>query len=316
MTYPQAWQHIFVAQLEPFFLSEETRAQLPTEWLTLSCAEFSKQCINLWHLDSYFFHGLDKRAQHVLSLHADAFLHLSPNLQQLLLKEQLELKRAHIYPWHRLSPYLADIPSHRHFQHEGQRYIALDYPLWHALSSEVKNSLLDYHLQQSAANHSPLAPQQYIPTNSPNRATLQALANSWAKDSGANCFASSIAACLNNVAQAQSIAAMWLHQAPFYVMLAQLSFKEHTPIPETITKDFSPPPDSILIWYDEANVAQHACYSLGKGIVLNKNSQAWYAQRQLVHSKTVLNDWGRQNIRIFSREHHEKEAQATSYLDS
>lgn len=302
MTYPQAWQDIFVAQLEPFFLTEEARAQLPAQWLTLSCAEFSQQRSHLWHLDSYFFHGLDKRAQHVLSLHADAFLHLPSNLQQFLLKEQLELKRAHIYPWHRLSPYLAAAPSHRQFQHEGKRYIALDYPLWQSLSSEAKNSLLDYHLQKSAANYTPLAPEQYIPIAYPNRATLHALANSWAEDSGANCFASSIAACLNNVAHAQSIAAMWLHQAPFYAMLAQLSFQEQATTTEEISSDFLAPPDSILVWYDEAGVGQHACYSLGAGIVLNKNSQAWYAQRQLVHSQSVFEDWGRANVRIFRRE--------------
>ena len=117
--------------------------------------------------------------------------------------------------------------------------------------------------------------------------SIRALAGTFPQRSGANCFSTTLAAITHHPGTAMTIADFWLHQEPFLEGLEQRGYR--------LLKDMTTlKPDArdlVLIWNDQQGKPQHACYLIGNGLVLNKNSQSWFAPRQILHIETVLNEW-------------------------
>lgn len=66
------------------------------------------------------------------------------------------------------------------------------------------------------------------------------------------------------------------------------------------------PAGAVLVWVDAQRMPQHACLMLGNGLVLNKDSQAWYAPRQVLSLDRVLQQWHENGLtmQVFTRREH------------
>jgi hypothetical protein len=74
----------------------------------------------------------------------------------------------------------------------------------------------------------------------------------------------------------------WLQPQTLLRLLEQRGYGEQ------ITSHLEP--NDVLIWKEGEQVV-HACAYLGNGLVLNKDSQAWYAPRQVLPLEVVLERW-------------------------
>jgi hypothetical protein len=54
----------------------------------------------------------------------------------------------------------------------------------------------------------------------------------------------------------------------------------------------------VIVWRDSSGTWVHACAALGDGLVLNKDSQAWYSPRQMLTVDAVLERWREDGLEV------------------
>jgi hypothetical protein len=100
----------------------------------------------------------------------------------------------------------------------------------------------------------------------------------WQATSGANCFSTAL---LGHAPHLRGIPD-WLQPHTLLRLLEQRGYTEYN------TSHLQP--HDVLLWKRGEHVV-HACAYLGKGMVLNKDSQAWYSPRQVLPLEVVQERW-------------------------
>lgn len=278
------WEKLLVSDLAPFFFSEGI--QLPDESLILSRKAFSAAGFDRAFVDSYATYRVSSEARWVVMLTSAQFDALPVGTQQQLLAEQCRHKRGQVYAWEQvekfLQEYVEEVES-RCVTVSGSRYLVLDTKIWGHLTRDVQRQWLTDYIK--ADTPSDCLSSAYA--SSGNNHMVQRLAGTFADSSGPNCFSTTLAAITQDEITGDTIANFWLHQEPFFQGLARRGY--------TLRSDLSVSApdlrDAVLIWNDAQGQAQHACYLVENGLVLNKNSQAWFAPIQLLQLQTVLDVW-------------------------
>ncbi len=295
------WSKHLVTTAAPFYLTEALAAQLPPTLLTFERQEFAYVQFDLSLRDSYTTYAIHPEGIAFTLLHPHAFDQLPPILQNALIETQWSLGRGQIYVWDAIrslvesSPgyYLA--PSRCTSTADGTKF-ALDSQIWHYFSPETRAEWLFSFI---TSHHPPyetiqLSKQEWSTIDPYHRQIVKKLANSFAYESGANCFSTTLAAVTADPVLATTISTLWLHQVPFLRSISAYGYRVAAEYREPIPGLR----DAIFIWWGPDNVARHACYLLYDGIVLNKNAQAWYAPRQLVLLDDVIAYWRDEGMRM------------------
>ncbi|HEY1012039.1 MAG TPA: hypothetical protein VGE07_04985 [Herpetosiphonaceae bacterium] len=290
----QQWRRQLVAPAAPFFLAAEAAGELPSRILRFTRDEFHAMGFPPALRDSYTLWAIAPAATTVALLAPAEFRALAPATQTLLLASQWQLGRGQIYDAAALRDAIGaaawrDLPPEAHILTPDGPKVALDHAIWHALTPAVQWRWLRWWI--SCDRPACLAPT--LPA--PQRAALShahppifdTLVSSFAATSGANCFATTLAAATPDHAAAQTIADLWLWPGPFLRGLADRGYQADP----TIDDPAAAPPGAAVVWVDATETPQHSCYVAGAGLVLNKDSQTWYTPRQLVPLDTVCADW-------------------------
>lgn len=292
----QRWDDLFVPAPAPFYLS----AALDLPQLTvMERKDFSRQNFTLSYHDSYRTYAVTPAAQWIAFLEGDIFDALPYLTQQTLLAEQVRLKRGHVYTWDHARKYCQSCEERafsRTVEVDGTRHFVLDPFVWALLLPEERHQwLIDY----ISADGSPCIAATLTESHWQTMPypTIRQLAGTFALESGANCFATTLAAITPS--QAPMIASLWLQVDEF---LAGVEARGYRYQPERTAHD-ADLHDAVLIWY-AGNAPQHACYLIQPNLVLNKNSQCWYSPRQLLTLTQLREDWRDQptQMRVYTRD--------------
>ncbi len=106
------------------------------------------------------------------------------------------------------------------------------------------------------------------------------------ESSGANCFATALAALEKNQAQAVMIARLWLTETVFQTQLEMRGY-----CAKGFDKDGIFERHTVLTWHNSSGKMVHAATCLGNDLWLNKDSQAWYSPVQVISTRILLAHW-------------------------
>jgi hypothetical protein len=287
------WSQLLVCEPAPFFIRDDV--DLPQETLILSRKAFSALGFNDSFRDSYTVYHISRNATRVAFLSSAEFDNFSPKIQQALLAAQCEMKRGQVYPWEEVAPFLEgciEQAETRSVRLDGQKYLVLDTKIWRLLREDVQWKWLRYFVsidEPPVCLSSTLSEADWteMPYDS-----IRALAGTFPMRSGANCFSTTLAAITRNPDTAITLADFWLHQEPF---LEGLERRGYSLLKEPLNPAAH---DRVLVWSDQQGKPQHACYLIGNGLIFNKNSQAWFSPRQILHLDTVLKEWENDSFEI------------------
>lgn len=289
------WQKLLVCAPAPYFFSDDLT--LPPETFVLSRKAFSECGFNSSHRDSYTTYAVAPPGKWVALLTPTEFDALPTKTQQHLLTEQCQLGRGQVYRWeqveHLLQPCIEAAKS-RSVTMNGERYFLLDSKIWQLLGDDARHHWLIAFITQDnppTCLSATLTNQDWSWIASP---IIQNLAGTFALESGANYFSTTLAAITHNTETATTIANFWLHQEPFFDGLARRGY-----VLQSSEIDFSKElRDVVLVWQDGNGRAQHACYLIGNRLVLNKNAQTWFSPRQMLTLRTVLDEWADEGFSV------------------
>jgi hypothetical protein len=282
------WSSLLLCDAAPFFFADDLT--LPDETLILSRKAFSENHFDLSYTDSYKVYRVSPDAKWVAFLTPAEFDMLSPAIQQSLLAAQCELRRGQVYRWkeveHLLQPCIEQAAS-RSISVSGEKYLVLDTKIWRLFTDELRQRWLIEFIKQDTTLDclsSTLSEADWAQIEYPS---IRSLAGTFAPRSGPNCFSTTLAAITHGQGSSETIANFWLHQETFFEGLSQRGYRINAG-DSAHSADLH---DAVLVWRDQAGIAQHACYLIGNGLVLNKNSQSWATPRQLLHLDTLIEDW-------------------------
>jgi hypothetical protein len=300
------WSSLFVFQQAPFFLTHATQSLLPSGAVCLTRTEFRQLSLSLDFCDSYATYAVKPEGAFVALINSDEFHAMPPELQQALLHVQWQLGRGHIYDWQTIRDILtpsehAAAQSATFATPEGKK-VALDYALWQSLSTATRWQWLAQFISEDrrACLSATLSPSAWTWIKQQHGPIIRQLAGSFAWSSGPNCFSTTLAAATPTTRTATSIASFWLHQSPFMRGLAQRGYV----LNQSLSVQGVVPPGAILVWGDSRGTLHHACFVIGQGLALNKDSQAWFVPRQIVPLQTVLKNWQDEDltVHVYTRE--------------
>jgi len=288
------WSGHMVSPTAPFYLTDGDLPLLPPGAVLLTRAELAADYsdLPLEARDSYATYQVDRSTLWAALLDDRALLALSPTARRSLLRTQWRLGRGQIYS-HELARELcgrqdAALDPWTIDTDDGDK-VALHYATWTGFSADVRRRWLAWFVADDRPHcvAASLDKSAWAAMGEPSRAVARHLAGSFLPHSGPNCFSTTLAATLPTVARADAVARLWLHPVPFARTLAAQGFR-HTPLEGPIEAVV---PGTILVWGDDATVAQHACFVPATGWALNKDAQGWFAPRQLLPLATVLDRW-------------------------
>ncbi|MFN8487535.1 MAG: hypothetical protein U0350_08090 [Caldilineaceae bacterium] len=290
-----------MSEAAPFFFTDAQCSLLPVHTLIFSRQEFIALHFDLSYQDSYTTYAVKREGCFVALLRPNEFAQLPIDVQTELLATQWALGRGQIYAWDDVKSMLdstnlvTNALNLRISTTSGDKLV-LDSELWSRFPPMLRTQWLASFIEMQASSYRPviLTPSLWTALMQESNPIIAQLANTFAFQSGPNCFATTLAALTPHLDTAMTISALWLHQAPFLRTLAILGYRERTDIDPTDPQLHA----AVLVWWNQQDNAQHACYVIGKGIALNKNAQAWYAPRQLVHVNHLLHDWQEDQLRL------------------
>lgn len=292
----ERWSRLFICEAAPFFMPDEwERWGLPPETLILSRSEFADGQFPLSYQDSYATYAVTPDSKWVALLTPAQFDALLIDAQQALLLAQWEAKRGQVYRWEHIEPFVQsalDLAESRCVAKANEKALVLDSKVWWALSEDERiRWLLDFLTMDDppACLSASLSPADWSRMDYPS---IRSLAGTFAAESGANCFSTTLAAITRQPDIAGMIAGFWLRQEGFLRGLTRRGYVQVVDTPALGgDADAADLRDAVLVWYDSGGAAQHACYVIGDGLVLNKNSQAWFSPRQLLKLDDLLDYW-------------------------
>ncbi|GGJ84046.1 hypothetical protein [Deinococcus aquiradiocola] len=253
------WESWFVPDVQPFLLSDALAARLP------HLAPWKRHELHTHHMplsviDTFGLYASPPDATWTVQLDESGWHTLSEDLQQEVLREQRSFRRGRVTEdpctglLHNEWPltWWARTPQDR----------------WQRLQAFVEDDRLPCR-RQELTDSQRQALRQHFPA-------LEALMGTFAADSGPNCLGTVMAAC-----GVTGVARVWMHGPPFQRWLDA----------RTRPADDLSGHGTILVWRDADGAVQHAALSLGDGWVFHKESQAWFAPRQVADLNEVLVRW-------------------------
>ena len=277
----EAWARHFCFELEPLFIDAALKAKLEPHALVMTRAEFNLWRQPLEYDDAYQPWGI--KADFVALLTPAEFAWLEPNLQLQLNAEQIRLKRGMTFP----------LELARGFgmqQNFLERDVSADRFLlrrdaWDALPQAAQFDWLEWYVTQDG--------HECRSSSLQDRPEFQRALRlvGWLPRSGPNCFATALSYGEPDLARAQNIARLWLPIPTLERTLTARGFAER---PMTASLE----PAVVIVWRSANGALQHACVSLGDGLVLNKNAQGWHAPRQILALETVLESWAEDQLEV------------------
>jgi len=296
------WVLHMVSPRAPFYLADDDRRLLPAGVIVLTRAELAADYADLplEARDSYATYHVDHAGAWATLLDDGALDDLSPAARRALLRVQWGLGRGQIYDRAMARDLcagstlaLAAIDPWT-FDADGGDKVALQHRAWWAFPEEIQRRWLHWFVSRDRADciASSLEADDWAAMDRRYRETVRHLAGAFLPCSGPNCFSTTLAAVTPGAQHAEAVSRLWLHQPPFHRALNALGFQriEHLRCIEDVSAG------TILVWFDDADVAQHACFVPAPGLALNKDAQGWFAPRQLVPLKRVLDDWQNEGL--------------------
>jgi len=285
------WADRLVTQAAPFFLTETLCSLLPREMVVFKRQEFAHLNFALAFHDAYTTYAVHAPCQHVTFLRNADLLELSSSVRHELLYTQWQCGRGQVYDWETVSDFFKDnhaengVSAHCIDTPAGVKFV-LDFHVWQQLLHQRQVEWLRQFIEFNHHTYPtiPLSAVDRREIEPLPRPLIQLLANPFADDSGPNCFSTTLAAITENPVMAQTISTLWLRPEPFMQGLAARGYREL----RTEKVQYSALANAVCVWQNQQNIAQHACYVIGNGLALNKNSQAWYAPRHLAYLTDVI----------------------------
>ncbi len=279
----EGWSGFFVFELEPFFLLSESRALLSN---SQPRAEL-KPSLEL--ADAYLTYLVSKEAQFVALLKPNEFRALPREAQNDLMAVQKQLGRGQFYELEFVRNVLGEIPVFLEPDVVADQFV-LRHDVWIAFTPEIRFRLMvDYVSLERQDCLSSITPENTwaaIPEQ------VRRLAGTFSSASGANCFATVIAALTPDLLESQRISNLWMLECEFLESLQAQGFHDAGKLKLPIK------PNSVLTWWNPSGNVIHACLMLEFGLALNKDAQSWFTPRQILRLEDVLKSWSQDQCEV------------------
>ncbi len=263
----EAWAKIFVFELEPLFLDQPMLLALEEIPLIYSRPDF-----NVWlgsqpleYKDAYRFWNVKLDA--VVLLTSQEFNLLPRVLQKKLNAVQIKAKRGLVFTIAEAEGF--GVPAEFLKRDSYKDHFILRFDAWWSLTRAQRffwlRAFVSEGLSMKSVYAHPL--MRFFPS------------------SGANCFATALAATEKISTRAVSIARLWVTETVFQ---AQLEARGYQP---RAFHDSDYQRYTVLTWHDSSGKMVHAATCLGNDLWLNKDSQAWFSPVQVLSSAMLLERW-------------------------
>ncbi len=298
------WCHHLVTRHAPLYLTDDALSLLPPDVPLFTREEVASNFpdLPLEARDSYQIYNVDDAARHVVLADSPILRALPDTDRASLLRLQWTLGRGQIYDLAYFEELCGDELEARMlarpfiFDTDGGPMVALGHDVWWKLSRGKRHEWLRRFVSRDRGEcvSGQVGRDLWEEIDAASGPMTRRLAGTYASKSGPNCFSTTRASMTRDVNVATIIADLWLHQAPFLRDLNRLGF---------ISRGFEPDPvsvgaNSILLWRDETGTYQHACYVPYAGLALNKDSQAWFAPRQLLPLTHIVSEWNDEGLNV------------------
>ncbi len=300
------WSGYLVSPSAPFYVDDASRALVPPGNVLFTRGELGGDYsdLPLEARDSYAIYHVDRGATWVALLDDHALDDMAPGARRALLRAQWRFGRGQVYDRHvvrelcagfapavtRLDAWAVDTP-------DGDK-VALQHRVWWSLPDEVRRRWLRWFVARDRADclSTSLRADTWAAMDARHRDVVRYLAGTFTSPSrsGPNCFSTTLAAVTVGVEQAKAVSRLWLPQPPFVRALDARGF--HRVERPGHVEDI--PPGTVLVWYDGAEMAQHACFVPATDLALNKDAQGWFAPRQLVALTHVVREWEAEDLTL------------------
>ncbi len=259
----EVWQQHMVFDLEPVFL--ESAAEF--EGLVLSRAEFNAWLRSQPLEFSDAFLPWQAKGDWVGLLSSVEFAGLDLVVQQQLNAAQVKANRGLVFPLEVARQ--CAVPDRFLTRDASADFFVLRFDAWWSLTPAQRVAWLEWYVTQDA---------------------LEGFSGQWFANSGANCFAAALSAIEQNPTRAERLKTLWLQPETLQRELERKGYKRavfRVPLEKS----------DVLVWLDQQKMVHAAAY-IGNGLVVNKNSQAWYSPRQIVLLEVVLQSWNEPDLEI------------------
>ncbi len=270
----ESWEKSFVFDLEPLFLSSSLLKVIQPMALTYSRPDF-----NVWlgsqgleYKDAYCFWNV--QSTFVTLLSSSAFDALDLDVQQKLNAYQVQAKRGLIF---NLAVAKKFGISEKFLQRDSTKNkFLLRFDAWWSLTQTQRFAWLHF----------------FVTKDLPDALEITHPLTGWCSSSGANCFATALAALETNLFKATNTAKLWLTETVFQRELEARKYKS------VAFKAADLPENGVLTWHDSSGKMVHAATLLESGLCLNKDSQAWYSPVQILSLPVLLERWAEPDLTI------------------
>jgi hypothetical protein len=291
----RTWLNVLVYPTAPFFLTNETKSQLPN-YVHLSRTEFRAMFRDLSFHDSYGTYDIKLEGAWVILLNSQQLQALPNKRKRQLLHLQTSLGRGQVYKFDEYKDLLEDSEleqaQRQIFFWEEKTMLELNHTLWRSFSFATQKHWLAKFVSEDRSEclSSQLSKKEWQSINKRYRAIKHLVG--FVDSSGPNCFATTLAALLD-VEKAKGVSSLWLQSETFLREIERRGYQK-----SNLEVNANLPDGSILVWQND-NGLQHACLYLGEGLAFNKDAQAWFAPRQILKLETVLGPWRDFKISIY-----------------
>ncbi len=270
----EAWAKIFVFDLEPLILDQETLELLENVPLIYSRYDF-----NFWlgsqpleYKDAYRFWNV--KLETVVLLTSQDFDLLPRALQQKLNSLQVKANRGLVFSLADAKRFGMDATF---LKRDGFKdYFILRFDAWWSLTRAQRFSWLRAFVEAEG-----LAMQRMY-----GHSLMRFFPNS-----GANCFSTALAGIEMTKARAEMFARLWLTETVFQAHLETRGFRVKAFVENLFARN------TVLTWQNSSGKMVHAATCLGNDLWLNKDSQAWYSPVQVLTTQELLQRWSEPELK-------------------
>jgi hypothetical protein len=291
-----AWSRLLVTDPEPYFLIEGDYHMLPPDHGAVPLREFSLPNAEEGLRDSYRLWALDPKATWAWALSPERRHSLSGRFQNRLNLRQWELGRGNIFDsaWveERIEGFteVICIGSSEMETPDGWKVLLRADYWWNELPERGRWAWLSQIVQDEAladceSGRLDALDWQRLEGRFP---ALRELAGTFLERSGPNGLATALAP-LVAPREATEMAERSLTLSALTAALRAIGYKQQVVSGEVQGRELEP--GTVVVWTEADGELQHAFTYVGEGLVLNKQSGAWWHPRQIVPFETAWDYW-------------------------
>jgi hypothetical protein len=287
----QSWVERLCFAEEPLFLTEQTRHWLPEQLISPRASLEQSTDFR----DAYLSYHVPKHAAWVALLTPQTFRELPKTKQLELMRLQLELGRGQMYTLEWVEQTLGHLPAALEPDFFEDR-VALRFDVWNALEPELQKLWLRAFvaLERQDCLSGTLSSADWQRIEAQFGPSVRRLAGNFSPSSGANCFATVLAALTPDPQESQRLENIWMTHQQLLEGLQARGYRERGALEGVSAQD-------VMLWHSSEKII-HACLVLGEGLVLNKDAQGWYDPRQIRTLASVLESWALDGeVRVWSQ---------------